>query len=57
VTNIAKAKLWFSPDGPQTKVIHGDARYELNKLADNVKFNLVFGDAFHDISIPEHLVT
>ena len=36
---------------------HGDARYELNKLADDVKFDLVFGDAFHDISIPEHLVT
>ena len=57
VTDIAKAKLWFSPDGSQTKVIHGDARYELNKLADDVKFDLVFGDAFHDISIPEHLVT
>ncbi len=57
VTDIAKAKLWFSPDGSQTKVIHGDARYELNKLADDVTFDLVFGDAFHDISIPEHLVT
>ena len=57
VTDIAKARLWFSPDGSQTKVIHGDARYELNKLADDVKFDFVFGDAFHDISIPEHLVT
>ena len=51
------AKLWFYPDGSQTKIIHGDARYELNKLADDVKFDLVFGDAFHDISIPKHLVT
>ena len=57
VTDIAKAKLWFQPDGSNTKIIHGDARYELKKLADDVTFDLIFGDAFHDISIPEHLVT
>ncbi|XDZ62732.1 fused MFS/spermidine synthase [Alphaproteobacteria bacterium LSUCC0396] len=57
VTDVAKAELWFHPNGSRTKIIHGDARYELNNLANNVDYDLIFGDAFHDISIPEHLVT
>jgi spermidine synthase len=57
VTDVAKSELWFHPNGSRTKIIHGDARYELNNLANNVDYDLIFGDAFHDISIPEHLVT
>ena len=56
VTAVAKSELWFEPKGTNVRVTHGDARYVLERLKD-IKFDLIFGDAFHDISIPQHLVT
>ncbi|MEK9744455.1 MAG: fused MFS/spermidine synthase [Candidatus Puniceispirillum sp.] len=56
VTAVAKSELWFAPTDSNTRVTHGDARYVLERLRD-IKFDLIFGDAFHDISIPQHLVT
>jgi spermidine synthase len=57
VTAVAKEMLWFVPDAKNTILLQGDARYELNMLPENQRFDIVFGDAFHDISIPAHLVT
>ena len=56
VTEIAERELWFERS-PNTEIRHGDARQVLQALPDGVKFDVVFGDAFHDISIPQHLVT
>jgi len=36
---------------------HRDARALLQSLPEDQQFDLIFGDAFHDISIPPHLVT
>ena len=57
VTRVARDMLWFDERGSNTKIIHDDARFVLNRMAATSKFDLIFGDAFHDISIPAHLVT
>ena len=56
VTRIAKSHLWYAPDD-RTDIRHGDARQVLNSLPPDRRFDVIFGDAFHDISIPQHLVT
>lgn len=56
VTSIARQKFWL-PETQRLKIEHGDARYILSSLAKEKKFDVIFGDAFHDISIPQHLVT
>lgn len=56
VTEIAEARMWFEP-GPHMEIRHGDARRVLAGLAEDRRFDVIFGDAFHDISIPQHLVT
>ena len=57
VTRVAREMLWLNDQGTNTNIIHDDARFALNSLAASKKFDLIFGDAFHDISIPTHLVT
>ena len=54
VTRIATEKLWA---GSALKVYHADARLALKTLPADVRFDVIFGDAFHDISVPQHLVT
>ena len=56
VTEVAKQALWYAP-GEETAVLHGDARRVLTGLPADRRFDVIFGDAFHDISIPQHLVT
>lgn len=56
VSQIASEKLWFTPSS-NTEIRHGDARLVLSSLPDTHKFDVIFGDAFHDISIPPHLVS
>ncbi|MEO0818860.1 MAG: fused MFS/spermidine synthase [Pseudomonadota bacterium] len=56
VTAVAREALWFEPE-PRTEILHGDARRLLQGLPEEARFDVVFGDAFHDISIPPHLVT
>lgn len=56
VTRIAQSELWLA-DSAGLRIIHADARNALNALPDDQKFDVIFGDAFHDISVPQHLVT
>lgn len=57
VTRAASDSLWLDPGDPNIEIHHRDARALLQSLADDEPFDLIFGDAFHDISIPPHLVT
>ena len=56
VTEIAHSDLWLK-ETPGLRVIHADARAALKALPSGQKFDVIFGDAFHDISVPQHLVT
>ncbi len=55
VTQIAREEL-FLDDGDM-RVIHGDARAVLRRLPAGERFDIIVGDAFHDVSVPYHLVT
>jgi predicted membrane-bound spermidine synthase len=54
VTGTAQELFWFDPEGME--IIHQDARYALQMRAD-ARYDVVVGDAFGDIAVPEHLVT
>ncbi len=56
VTAAARELMWLRP-GPGLDIRHGDARRILQSLPPDRAFDLVFGDAFHDISVPAHLVS
>jgi spermidine synthase len=56
VTAAARTHMWARPS-PGTEIVHGDGRRILQALPAASQFDVVFGDAFHDISIPAHLVT
>lgn len=56
VTDTAHEKLWL-PRSARLEIVHEDARRALRRLPADRRFDVVFGDAFHDISIPQHLVT
>ena len=55
VTEVAREELFL--DDSEMRVIHGDARAVLNALPDGERFDIIVGDAFHDVSVPYHLVT
>ena len=55
VTEIARDMMWFEPT-PVIRVAHADARVQLRQMEDR-SLDVVVGDAFHDISVPQHLVT
>lgn len=57
VTAMARERLWFDPAQPSLEIQHRDARALLQSLPLAPAFDVVFGDAFHDISAPAHLVT
>jgi spermidine synthase len=57
VTDTAHRHLWLEPDARGIVVDHRDARLALQSLPRQPRFDVVFGDAFHDIGIPPHLVT
>lgn len=56
VTETAHRQLWL-PNSRRLQVVHQDARQALGALPSERRFDVIFGDAFHDISIPQHLVT
>lgn len=55
VTEVARETLFL--DDSDMHVIHGDARVVLNTLPQGERFDIIVGDAFHDVSVPYHLVT
>jgi spermidine synthase len=55
VTEVAREELFLDDD--EMQVIHGDARAILNSLPESERFDIIVGDAFHDVSVPYHLVT
>ena len=57
VTRVAAEGMWLDAAAPGLRVIHKDARVVLATLPKDEKFDLIFGDAFHDIAVPAHLVT
>ena len=57
VTRAAQDNLWLDTTMPGLAIHHQDARALLQSLPVEEPFDLIFGDAFHDISIPPHLVT
>ena len=55
VTLTAREELFL--DDSDMRVIHGDARAILTRLPEGERFDVIVGDAFHDVSVPYHLVT
>ncbi|MCB1772464.1 MAG: fused MFS/spermidine synthase [Gammaproteobacteria bacterium] len=55
VTEVARETLFL--DDSDMRVIHGDARVVLDRLDADERFDVIVGDAFHDVSVPYHLVT
>ena len=56
VTQVARDHLWLGSP-PNIEVIHDDARAALAGLPPGPVFDVILGDAFHDVSVPQHLVT
>ena len=54
VTRLARERLWL---GEGVESVALDARAALDALPGDRRFDVIFGDAFHDIAIPQHLVT
>ncbi|MEK9672564.1 MAG: fused MFS/spermidine synthase [Rhodospirillaceae bacterium] len=57
VTQVARSDMWLKPWDRQLTILHQDARRALRDLPADKRFDVVFGDAFHDITVPPHLVT
>lgn len=57
VTQVAAETMWLNPQAPALRIVHTDARRTLETLPKEQRFDLILGDAFHDFSIPAHLVT
>ena len=55
VTRTAISEMWLTPVN-QLQTIHADARIALQHTPE-AQFDIIVGDAFHDIVIPPHLVT
>ncbi len=55
VTRVAQSQMWVAETN-RLKIVHADARRALSEQR-NTRFNAIVGDAFHDISVPQHLVT
>ncbi len=56
VTRIARERLWLAPND-RLRIRHRDGRTALQALPAEPLFDAVLGDAFHDITVPPHLVT
>lgn len=57
VTKAAVEEMWFDPDKPNIEVLHKDGRTALASAPSSKKYDVIFGDAFHDIAVPAHLIT
>jgi spermidine synthase len=56
VTEVAERSMWFR-DAGKLRIVHKDARFLLQSFPKQERFDVIVGDAFHDISVPQHLVT
>jgi predicted membrane-bound spermidine synthase len=56
VTEMAIKRLWLNGSDKRLSILHEDARTALAKFPDR-HFDVIVGDAFHDIAVPQHLVT
>ena len=54
VTRIASEQFWFDPDG--VEILHEDARRALLSSSAG-RYDVIVGDAFGDIAVPQHLIT
>ena len=57
VTRAAADRMWLDAENPNLRILHQDARRALRGMGPDDRFDVVFGDAFHDIAVPAHLVT
>ncbi len=53
VTKVAARDFWFDP--ASATVLHRDARVVLSQ--DTTRYDIIIGDAFTDIAVPQHLIT
>jgi len=53
VTEMAMAEFWFDPEG--IEILHDDARRALARSP--ARYDVILGDAFTDIAVPQHLIT
>jgi predicted O-methyltransferase YrrM len=53
VTAMAMADFWFDPEG--VEILHEDARRALARRPES--YDVIVGDAFTDIAVPQHLIT
>lgn len=56
VTKIAYERLAL-PRSPRIRAFNGDARAFLASWDDSGRYDIAFGDAFNDLSVPYHLTT
>ncbi len=56
VTRTARERLWLGSTAG-LRIVHEDARVALARLRETNAYDVIIGDAFHDISVPAHLVT
>lgn len=54
VTHLAAERMWVEPEAME--ILHADARIALERLPEDRRFDVIFGDAFHDVAVPQHLV-
>ncbi|MFW5832706.1 MAG: fused MFS/spermidine synthase [Pseudomonadota bacterium] len=56
VTATAERHLWLERS-PTLDVLHTDARRALARMPAAARYDVIFGDAFQDVTVPPHLVT
>ncbi len=57
VTKAAVEEMWFDPDKGNMAILHQDGRTALAAAPGPTTYDVIFGDAFHDIAVPSHLIT
>ena len=55
MTAVAETHFWFDPTGIELR--HEDGRLALTRMLPQRRFDVIVGDAFHDLTAPPHLVT
>ena len=53
VTEVAQRDFWYAPG--QDRIVHADARRTLAR--EDRRYDVIVGDAFSDIAVPQHLIT
>ncbi|MCB1397714.1 MAG: fused MFS/spermidine synthase [Rhodobacter sp.] len=53
VTRVAEEHFWYQPG--DDRIVHADARQTLAR--EDATYDVIVGDAFSDIAVPQHLIT